>query len=201
MKIERINTYQDKRFSEKVLQQHGAFLVGDKPYEVEIISATEAVVYGDKIHQKRIIEEFRFFAEHISKFYNEQGECIAEYDPIELFEVQLSSIQPSQFFVDHEKKTAVENFIQSPEDIIIPLIEKDGRYVSLDGHTRLYVAVARGYHVVKGFLTESDEWIHSFVGEAKKRGVCSPYDIKELSHEEYEIKWNKFCDDFFENKL
>lgn len=36
--VNRINTYTDSRFSKKVLNQHGAFLIGDEPYEVEIVS-------------------------------------------------------------------------------------------------------------------------------------------------------------------
>lgn len=34
--VNRINTYTDSRFSKKVLNQHGAFLIGDEPYEVEL---------------------------------------------------------------------------------------------------------------------------------------------------------------------
>ena len=41
MNIKRINTYDDKRFSQKVLNQHGCFLVEEEPYEVEIISDFE----------------------------------------------------------------------------------------------------------------------------------------------------------------
>ena len=44
MEIQRINSYVDKRFSEKVLLQHGCFLADDIPYEVEIISDHEASV-------------------------------------------------------------------------------------------------------------------------------------------------------------
>ena len=34
MEILRIDTYADKRFSQKVLYQHGCFLVGGMPYEL-----------------------------------------------------------------------------------------------------------------------------------------------------------------------
>ena len=40
MEIQRINTYDDKRFSQAILLQHGCFLVDGKPYEVEIIERT-----------------------------------------------------------------------------------------------------------------------------------------------------------------
>lgn len=38
MEIQRINTYDDNRFSQTVLHQHGCFFVDEKPYEVEIVS-------------------------------------------------------------------------------------------------------------------------------------------------------------------
>ena len=47
MEITRINTYEDNRFSTKVLLQHGCFLVDGKPYEVEIISDYEATISGE----------------------------------------------------------------------------------------------------------------------------------------------------------
>lgn len=42
MNIKRIDTYDDPRFSKEVLLQHGAFLVDGLPYEVEIVSESEA---------------------------------------------------------------------------------------------------------------------------------------------------------------
>ncbi len=44
---------------------------------------------------------------------------------------------------------------------------------------------------------ESDDWVFRFVEEAEKRGVRSPYDLTPLEHDEYEVKWNRFCDEFF----
>lgn len=46
MDIQRVNTYDDNRFSQTVLLQHGCFLVDGNPYEVEIISDYEAIVCG-----------------------------------------------------------------------------------------------------------------------------------------------------------
>ena len=46
MELVRINTYDDPRFSPAVLRQHGGFLADGEPYEVEIISSSDAVVRG-----------------------------------------------------------------------------------------------------------------------------------------------------------
>ena len=77
---------------------------------------------------------------------------------------------------------------------------EDERYVSLDGHTRLSVAVDRGYTSVKGFLADGGDWVQKFVHEALLRGILTPYDMQVLSHSEYDLKWNKFCDELFEVK-
>ena len=33
--------------------------------------------------------------------------------------------------------------------------------------------------------------------EAQKRNIYTPYDLTELEHDEYEEKWNGFCDAYF----
>lgn len=41
MRIDRINTYDDNRFSQEALYQHGCYIVdGDVPVEIKIISQT-----------------------------------------------------------------------------------------------------------------------------------------------------------------
>ena len=200
MEIKRIDSYNDSRFSFKVLKQHGAFEVDGLTYEVEIISDFEAIIRGSNLYIKDVIEEFRYYAEHIWKFYNKKKECIAEYTPLEVFDIEISKIQPSQFYVDIEKKEAVSSFINNPQDIIIPLVKRNGNYVSLDGHTRLSVAIDMGFKCVKGFLTDGGNWVEKFVNEAMKRGIKTPYDMQVLAHEEYDIKWNRFCDELFEEE-
>ena len=202
IRIERINAYDDSRFSEKVLKQHGAFVINDTiPCEIEIVGNCEAVVHGGvQEYQDTVIEEFRFYAEHICKFYNEEQELIKEFEPVETFRIRIEEIQPSQFYVDEDKIEAVKTFITSPKDIIIPVMKENGKYISLDGHTRLAAAIELGYDEVIAFCTEAGDYIFDFVNEAKKRGIHTPYDLKKVPHEEYEVVWNQFCDEFFTEK-
>lgn len=197
--IKRIDRYDDKRFSKKILQQHGAFIIdGNVPCSVEITGADTALIHcNNPRYYVLLINEFRFYAEHIVKFYDESGALIKEFPSVEIFDVVLNGIQPSQFFVDEDKINAVKNFVNCPDDIIIPLQRLDGKCVSLDGHTRLALAVQRGYNSVKAFISQSDVNIAAFVSEAQKRGILSPLHLKVVSHSEYDILWNKFCDDFF----
>lgn len=200
VKIQRINAYDDTRFSEKILKQHGAFVINDTILcEVEIVGTLEAVIHGEiEEFYDTLIDEFRFYTEHICRFYNEKKELIKEFEPKKLFFVALKDIQPSQFYVDEEKIEAVKSFIREPKDIIIPLIKDNGQYISLDGHTRLATAVELGFGEVLGFCTEINEYIYAFANEAKKRGIHTPYDLKKVSHAEYDVLWNQFCDAFFE---
>ncbi len=198
MNIQRINTYSDPRFSQRVLNQHGCFLVEGEPYEVEILSDTEAVIRGREVAlYPTIIEEFRFYTPHITCFFDEQKKRIREYPPVPVLSLPLTDIQPSQFFVDEEKVKAVSTFLTSGDDIIIQVLKQGERYIALDGHTRLYFAVQQGWTSVRAVEEVTDSYIYDFVEEARNRNIHSPYDLELVSHEDYEVKWNQFCDAFF----
>ena len=197
MEIKRIDTYGDNRFSQKVLFQHGCFLADDIPYEVEIISDSEAVIRGaDSSIYSSVIDTFRFYTPHITCFYDKSGGVVKKFQPAEIFTIMLEQIQPSQFYVDEDKIRAVSSFIEKPEDIIIQVLPHQEQYISLDGHTRLYYAVMKGWKYVRAVADASDEWVYRFVEEAKKREIYTPYDLILVNHEEYEEKWNRFCDEF-----
>lgn len=199
MEITRINHYTDERFSARVLKQHGAFLIDQvHPCEFEIINEDTAIInYHDYCQIEPIITKFRFYAEHIVNFVDSAGRLLKSYPPVDKFWLDLDEIQPSQFFVDAEKVAALEEFIKQETDVIIPVIKTDQRYISLDGHTRLYLAHQKGFNRVQGFIADTDEYIYGFVNEAKLRGIHYVSDIKKISHEDYQKLWHQFCDDFF----
>lgn len=198
MDIKRMNTYEDARFSKEVLLQHGGFLVDGVPYEVKILSEREAVIYGaDSSRFPAVIEEFRFYAPHICKFYDVNRAVVAEFSPEKLLDIPLELIQPSQFYVDEEKLAAIRRFIHRPEDIIIQVMPYGDGYISLDGHTRLYAAVLNGWSSVRAVAITADDWAVRFAAEAQKRHIFKPKDMTLVSHEEYEEKWNRFCDGLF----
>ena len=116
---------------------------------------------------------------------------------MQLLTLRLNQIQPSQFFVDEDKIAAISSFIHKPQDIIIQVLPSEDRFISLDGHTRLYYAVMKGWECVRAVVEPSDDWAYKFVSEAQKRGIYAPTDMTFVSHAESEEKWNRFCDDFF----
>lgn len=148
----------------------------------------------------QLIEEFRFYAPHISRFLADNGTILEEHPRTQLFTLPIADIQPSQFYVDQDKIAAVGSFLDHADDIIIQVTPHDGRYISLDGHTRLYYAVLHGWTQVRAVESVSDECIFEFAEEAQKRGITSPKELALVSHEEYDEKWNRFCDDFFAAK-
>lgn len=202
MEIQRINEYTDGRFEPEILRQHGAFLVDGRPCSFRILDGHSArVYYHDYTDMEEILDTFRFYTGHISRFYTGDGRLLKEYEDVEVFDLPIGQIQPSQFYVNQEKLQAVGSFIREPEDIVIPVLEQEGRYVSADGHTRLYLAHQRGYDHVRAFLEkDAGEYLPEFVREARDRGVFHVEDMEKLSPEEYEVKWNQFCDEFFGRK-
>ncbi len=198
--IIRINSYEDFRFSRNVLNQHGAYIIDGEPYEVEIVDSTTAVVRGKDISAYLdLIEEFRFNAPQITRFYNSDNKLISEFKQEQFVTIKIEDIQPSQFFIDKTKLEAVKTFIHEPDDIVIQAKPWNDRYISLDGHTRLYLAVEKGYKTVKAIISESDDWVWPFVEEAAKRGITTPKDMQLLPHDQYEIQWNQYCNSIFEN--
>ena len=125
MDMIRVNNYTDSRFSANVLAQHGCFLMDEEPYEVEIISDSEAIVRGtNRDYYEELIEQFRFFTPHISIFYDTCKRIVKQYEKAEIIEVALKDIQPSQFYVDMDKVNAIKTFIHKANDVIIQVAKQ-----------------------------------------------------------------------------
>ncbi len=199
--IERIDSYNDKRFSQKILSEHGAFIVNDNDkkllYEVEIISANEAIITGDDSkYFNKVIDLFRFYSENISTFFDRYGNVIKSFPKLQIFDINIKDIQPSQFYVDETKLNEISNFIKQEEDIIVPVVKYKNRYISLDGHTRLFYAVLHGFTRVKAYIPKVIDFDYMFfVNEARERNINNIKDMKKLSHSEFDLLWNKFCDE------
>lgn len=129
MEIQRIDTYEDTRFSQTVLHQHGCFLADGKPYEVEVISDHEATIRGEnQTVYTAVAEEFRFYTPHITRFYDRDGKIVKEYPPVQVLTLRLEQIQPSQFFVDADKIEAVRSFIHTPPGYYYSGASKQGSF-------------------------------------------------------------------------
>lgn len=204
MEIERIDGYTDPRFSPEVLRQHGAFLADGQPWSFRIVSDREAVVSvpdGNLAGLEEAAACFRFYAEHITAFYDEAGQCLLRLPEVARREVEIAALQPTQFSVDREKCAAVGEFLHGPADLVIPVLELDGALVVLDGHTRLYTAWQRGIRTAMVFSSAQEqelrETIGGFVQEARRRGIFHVSDMALLSPQEQEEQWHSWCDAYF----
>lgn len=198
MDIRRMSGYDDPRFDAEVLRQHGAFLADGEPCEVRILSRDTAQIRCPEAAIDALVAEFRFYAGHITRFVDAKGRVLRAYPQVQLFPVDIADVQPSQFYVSREKVEAVASFVQSGEDVIIPVVRHEGRCVSCDGHTRLWAAWQQGVRRVWAFdCTDADEVLLDFARMAQARGVHSPADLTPLSAQEYERQWIGFCDAYF----
>ena len=201
MDIQRLDAYTDPRFPQEVLYQHGAFLVDGAPWAFRVISDHEAVVSGEGLNEAalaEVAEDFRFYAGHITTFYNEAGACLLRLPPIERREVDIGALQPSQFSVDREKCAAVGHFIHSAADIVVPVTPlEDGSLCVMDGHTRLYEAWRRGIRTAMVINVPDWEGLSGFVAEARSRGIYHIRDMALYSPEEQKKNWHDWCDAYF----
>ncbi len=205
MDIERIDGYDDPRFPQEVLNQHGAFLADGVPWAFRVVSDRGAVVTAARPITPEALaemaEDFRFYAGHITDFYDESGDLLLSLPPVERWEADLDSLQPSQFSVDADKCAAVDGFLHTAADLVIPVTEgADGALISMDGHSRLYAAWRKGIRSAMVFRTpntEAAQTILPFVEEARRRGIFHVRDMALLSHEEQEEKWDGWCDAWF----
>ena len=201
MDIQRIDSYTDPRFPQEVLYQHGGFLVDGAPWAFRVISDHEAVVSAAALHPAALEEAasaFRFYAEHITTFCDDAGNCLLRLPPIARREVEIDILQPSQFSVDREKCAAVGHFIRSAADIVVPVTAlPDGALCVLDGHTRLYEGWRRGIRTAMVFDVPGWDALAGFVREARKRNIYHIRSMALYSPEEQKEKWHNWCEAYF----
>jgi len=163
-----------------------------KGREATLFSSTEQYI-------TQAIDEFLFYSGFVLSVKDRDGRNLITRTQNEPYLHEISKIQPSQFFINEEKLYSCKKWIKGIEDIFIPIVIKDGRSISLDGHTRMRAAFDLGYKSVYVYLDEYDETIFHFADEAIRRKVNNVADMELVSDDEYKVKWDKFCDDLFEN--
>lgn len=146
------------------------------------------------------IDEFLFYSNFIHRVKAPNGHVLREQGLVDLCQIEINKIQPSQFYVSEAKLASCKKWIKAPEDIKIPITVLEGRIIALDGHTRLRAAADLGFGHVYTYVDYCGEYICQFVVEANKRGVFDVLGMEILSEGEYEQKWHKFCDEFFGRK-
>ncbi len=208
MAVQRINGYTDSRFPLEILRQHGAFLVNGEPWTFQIVSDCTAIVNAPAISAevlKEAAEEFRYYSGHITEFFDKAGNCLLRLPPVQRWEVEIDSLQPSQFSVDQEKCAAVGTFIHTASDVTVPVVRlPDGYLCVLDGHTRLYTAWQKGIRTAIVYACPQDEVdleeTAGFVQEARQRKIFHIRDMAAYTPAEQAEKWIGWCEAYFAAK-
>lgn len=177
-----------------VLTDNAAFYYEFVPNSAEALILCDSLEYVEEV-----IQEFRFYNFHITVFYNQDHTLYRSFDPVFTFKLPIKIIQPSQFFIDEEKLKVIEEYIQ-PEEIFIPVTIIHDEYVCLDGHTRLFYLYKNDSKMVNVYMDKPFPYIQDFIYLAKENNIFNISGLKLLSHEEYDIYWNGFCDDYFGKK-
>lgn len=201
MKIERVPSG-SSTFQMQLQLHHTCFRIkegGDIfEYAFEILNREEAILHSTShYYLTDVIEEFLFYSGFISCIKDLKGNVLYEIAPKKQFKVPLSVIQPSQLYVSQGKMNELSSWIESDEDIIIPVTQLHGEWVSLDGHTRLKLAQQLGFESVYIYEEEPDHYIEDFVRFCKENQKESIFDLPIISVEEYDMKWNQFCEQYF----
>jgi len=151
-----------------------------------------------------VINEFLFYSGFVTIIKNQSGGILYQHaaakPEIKPYLCKITDIRPSQFYISEDKLAACKTWITRPEDIMIPVVIRDGVYISQDGHTRLRAASDMGFDSVCIYPESYDVYIFDFADEAARRGIHSVLDMEVVSAEDYVIKWHKYCDEFFMNK-
>jgi len=162
------------------------------------INGREAILFTNtKLYINQAIDEFLFYSGFITLIKDKEGNTLVSRTMAEPYLLEISKIQPSQFYINQQKLNSCKRWIKIPQDIFIPIAIKDSKTISLDGHTRLKAATELGFTSVFVYPDEYDETIFYFVDEAIKRKIYSVHDMEVVSSEEYKTKWDEFCDAFF----
>lgn len=196
--IQRIHSYIHPEFSQAVLNQHGAFLIDGIPCAFEIVGVDLAQIttsWSDSLDE--VIDEFREYAQHITRFIDADNHVIKEFEPIPLIKIPIALLQPSQFYINQEKLRAIGTWIVSEEQVIIPVVKMRSQFVVADGHTRLYAALKHGIQEAYMYIIEEPAYLSDFVSEALILNIKKIDDLQELDALEYEKKWIDFCKTYF----
>lgn len=201
MIIQRIETMADCPHADPhYVAVHNAYLVDDTPVYFEFIDKSKVVIHSSLFDlPKELIEEFRFYNYQVTEFYRENGELLFSYEPVPLTLTEISSLQPSQFYINQAKMQSCKEWVMSADDLLIPVYPNT--LFICDGHTRLYAGFQKG--VTHCYTYPADgvgSYLSDFVQMTKERGISKISDMKVVSDEEYRIVWHQFCDEYFRNR-
>jgi len=118
-----------------------------------------------------------------------------------IFWVPLSSLQPSQLYINQEKLDVLQAAIDFSDPVNVPSIpakDLDHRWVMTDGHTRAFAAYLAGNTTIPVYLDEDElDWAayRICVRWCQESGIFSIADLadKVIAPGQYKVLWLDRC--------
>ncbi|TFG21424.1 MAG: hypothetical protein EU530_00280 [Promethearchaeota archaeon] len=122
---------------------------------------------------------------------------------VEIFQVEITSIHPSQLYISKQKLQDIQNSLNPEYPSIkdpIPIKELNGKTIFVDGHTRAVALHLYGQKTMPVYWEYEEldwEMYEICVQWCADAGIHSVVELASriVSHEEYKIVWYKRCDD------
>lgn len=183
-----------------ILVSHVVELIAEK-YKVSVDEAR------DRLYHTPVI---KYIEDDETGLYGESPlYCFSLYEPYSIIEkLKIKDLHPSQLYISSKKLDEVSEWMEKGEVEFfepIPIVLLDNEIIMTDGHTRAVAAIKKGltkYPLIWDTDELSWDLYRKCVSECKKQGITSPYDLlsRIVDKEEYDEKWNKWCDSLNESK-
>ena len=165
-------------------------------YEFMIKDLCAHVKYNDLKFIEEAVNYFHDDNLYIYKYITDDDKYYQEFDKIFTFKLPINILQPSKFFIDELVLNTLEENIDIDDEYYIPVNIIDDEYVILDGHTLLLLLANNYKKMVNVYIADYDEYIPDFVYICKEGNIKNIKNIHVLKHEEYELYWNQFLEQF-----
>lgn len=200
MKIRRAQAHESKHFSREAFQKKLAYVVEENPIryiEFEIFDIYKArITPFDEKWGTSLIDVFRFHNGFVTLFYDCFGNLIKTFPNVELFQINPQELGVTQWLVSEKKLADLNQWLATPEDVIVPVFPYKNRWIALDGHTRLKAAIHWEMPYVYAYKEAGDGLSKAFYNSAMRRDIVTVEDLEVVDAKRYQRDWEEMCDQF-----
>jgi len=120
-----------------------------------------------------------------------------------LLKMNIEDIIPEQLAVSKDKFDRVNQWLQSPEDVVVCTVEIEGDVVCIDGHSRLVSAYLKGIESVYVYKDDTEDMTlyRECLSWCKEEHINSIADLSKriVSSEEHQRIWIDRCQQYLNN--
>ena len=169
--------------------------INKNEYKFKIKNDDAIIEYKNSVNVIEATNLFNKLRPYISRVHTKNNEFYQEFDKVHTFKLPIDILQPSKMFIDEEILNKIDDDLDD-NIIYFPVAIINDEYVLLDGHARLYKIKENYVKMVNVYIADYDEYIPDFVYICKEGNIKNIKNIHVLKHEEYELYWNQFLEQF-----